>query len=134
MAALKALAKEPEWALGWANGQVESMGAPKAKPEAQASSAVAFDGLRIPPVETKNKKAQLAGAGFVHVLGQFAELIRSCAQRLGGMRPDRGHHFVVQISDDFFLLALEFLRCVAELGVQFASNIPERRFELGIVL
>src|SRR5262245_52297817 len=92
---------------------------------AQAFSAAAHDARRTRPATTTGKTARLAGAIFLHVLGQLVELLRGYAQRFGRMRANRRHHFVVQVSDDFLFFAFEFLGCFAELRVQLASKILE---------
>jgi len=97
----------------------------------EAAHGVPRSLLKVPT----EKKALLAGrAIFVHKLGQLAELLRCHTQRLGGMGTDRRHHFVVQVSDDFFFFPFQFLGCSAKFGVQFAAKVFEPRFCLGIVL
>jgi len=87
------------------------MGAPRE--EALAFLVRAHDEPRILPMPAPNRKGKLAGAAFVHKFGQPIELFGSHPKRLGGMRPDRRYHLVVQVGDDLFLFPLEGLRCFA---------------------
>ena len=102
---------------------------------AQASPVEAPGALRNLPKPLTGKRGPLTGgAVFVHVLGQLAELLCGQAQCLGRMGTDRRHHFVVQVSDDFFFFPFQLLRRAAKFGVQLAPKIFEPRFCLGIVL
>ena len=108
---------------------------PRGVAEAQAWPVAPHGAPRSLLILPIKKIATLAGrAIFVHVLGQLAELFRGQAQCLGRMSADRRHHFVVQVCDDFFFFALQFLRCFAKFGVQLAPKIFEPGFCFGIVL
>jgi hypothetical protein len=129
------LGQETVLAWAWESAKVWKRMLAAQRAAAQAWPVEAHDEHNR-PATTGSTKTRLAGAAFVlvHKLGEFVELIGRDAKRFGGMIANGRHHLVVQIGDDSFCLAIQFLGRFAELRIQLAPNPFEWGVGLGTVL